>query len=143
MPSDSGPVCELTSSIARWYRLSFIGWSSGSLKPEERPYPWVSFSPACLRERPDQFLLLLARLGEWNAQFPRAQWVYRPEKPRDQTQFCAYCLLEPLERNDQRSEGVLVLLRQEMLRLAGYLLQAAQSMDGEENLLSRYYARFD
>lgn len=117
----SAAIHDLTKAIAEVFELSFIASSSGSLKPEERPYPWLSFFPARIREKPEKFLLLLAILGEWNRKNPDAQWIYRPEEAANQTLFTGYCLLETLERNDSRDPGVLERLRESTKQLARYL----------------------
>ena len=136
------PIHELTKAIAAAFGLSFIGYSSGSLEPEQRPFPWVSFFPAGLREKPEKFLLLLGALGEWNRCNPAAQWVYRPEEASNQTLFSVYCLLEPLRRNDERSEEILTQLRNEAVQLAQYLARAGKPVIGtDESRLAWLYPR--
>lgn len=138
MPSEA--IHELTKAIAEVFELSFIACSSGSLKPEEKPYPWLSFFPARIREKPGKFLLLLAILGKWNRKHPEAQWVYRPVEAENQTLFTCYCLLEALDRNDSRDPGVLERLRESTRELARYLNEAPRLQPTvEEGRLEFYY----
>ena len=132
MPKEVKSIRELTKAIAKVFGLTFIASSSGSLEPEEEPFPWISFFPACLREKSGKFLLFLAVLGEWNRKHPDAQWVYRPKQAKDQTQFTVYCLLEPLERNEGRDLLVLNRLHSETLQLADFLLQTVVVNVGSE-----------
>ena len=120
---------EITVSLPRALALlghyNIASQDGAVANPQQQPFPWVSISPHYLDAHPEELLKLMHILGAYNRSH-MVQWIIRPLEPEGFASFRRYYLLEPVERNEDRSEAVLARLQQEALELAQYLELTAQ-----------------